>query len=166
MTKLGKAAWNKTIRDDSHSSGYFMWLKSKHLVSISLLVGYLLVTATALARDTTELPEVWTTVQMPERAACISVNAEGHVRVSDGGEMSLPVVMPDELNTFLAWLTTNRKELPIAVKIDRRTKYKHVEPVFGALSKHGVKRVYLMVLQKTKPMDPELQRFFQEIAHE
>ena len=143
-----------------------MVLKPRRDLTVLLSIGCLLVTAISVARDPTELPEVWTTVPLPERAAYISVNAEGYVRVSDGETMSLPVVMPDELNTFLVWQTTHRKDIPIVVKIDQRTKYKHVEPVFRALTEHGVDLVYLMVTQKTKPMDPELRRFFQEIAYD
>ncbi len=140
--------------------------KLRLFVTCTAVAGLLFTVTTSLARNTSELPEVWTTVPIPEKAAYISVHAEVHVRVSNGEEMSLPAVMPDELDTFLTWLTTNRVGLPIVMNIDKRTKYKHVEPVFVALSEHGYNQVYLRVLQKTKPMDPELERFFHEIADE
>lgn len=130
----------------------------------AVFASFMVVSSLCFARDTTQLPEVWTTVPIPEKVAYISVRESGHIRVSNGDEMSLPISSIDELHAFLATLKRTRANLPIVVKIDRRTKYKHVDPVFAALTEEGYSQVFLLVNQKTVPMDPDLAQFFQDVA--
>ena len=94
----------------------------------------------------------------------IAISHKGIIRVSSGEEMSLPLDTPAELHIFVANILRQRPGLPFRLIIDQRVPYKQVAEVFATLAEHGVERVYLEVEQRTKPIDPELQRFFATLA--
>ena len=141
--------------------------RRRHLTQVlATLVALLALTQTQTpqARTTAQYPEVWTIVSRPRPSIVISMDRHGQIRVSDGEEMSLPISDFNELNPFLNNVWAKRPDLPITLYIDKRARYKHVEPLFAELATLGVTKVYLFVHQRTKPIDPELRKFIKTVT--
>ncbi|MCG6964154.1 MAG: biopolymer transporter ExbD [Acidobacteria bacterium] len=118
----------------------------------------------AVGRRIIQLPVVWTTVAVPEKGAYIAVEADGEVRVSAGWDMSLPVRDSSELDARVAAIVRANPRVIFILNIDKRAQYGVVAGVFSILSKHGVKKVYLLAEQRTKPYPKKFQEWLDMVT--
>lgn len=87
-------------------------------------------------------PEAVSGPPLPEKAAFLSIDRHGIVRISPGEETSLPVSSEDELLAAVRNIVVRFPWRPFVLKIDTDTPYGQVENLLVLLRKAGAKSVY------------------------
>ena len=114
-----------------------------------LLIVFFMVTIT-FEKDKTQvaLPKTELRDEVPKEAAYISVTDSGQIRVTTGGEMSVPI-LPDDVVTFAANLVTQYPGRPVVLKADDAVPYRNVDKVIDSLKQARVELIYLLSEQET-----------------
>ena len=91
---------------------------------------------------------------LPDKAAFISINRNGVVRVSTGEDMSLPTTSTEELHVFVESVVSTYPERPFVLKIDKDIPYESVDDVLAALKDAGVHQVFFHSVLPDPPNVP------------
>ena len=90
------------------------------------------------------LPKAAVRLEIPKKAAYISVTETGQVRVSGGDEISVPVPGPQEVLSFVADVVARDPSKPFVLKADRTVPYRYVDRVIDALKQAKAEVIYLL----------------------
>ena len=95
------------------------------------------------------LPKTSIRLEIPKKAAYISVTAAGQIRVSSGEEISVPVPGPEDVLSFAAGVVASDPSKPFVLKADKDVPYRYVDRVIDALKQAKAEVIYLLSEQET-----------------
>ena len=115
-----------------------------------LLIIFFMVTMT-FEVDKTQvlLPKTEVRLEIPKKAAYISVTEQGLVKVSSGEELSAPVPGVEDVLSFAAGVVASEPSKPFVLKADRNVPYEKIDQIIDALKQAKVQVIYLLSEQKT-----------------
>ncbi|MEJ2084846.1 MAG: biopolymer transporter ExbD [Acidobacteriota bacterium] len=94
------------------------------------------------------LPRTAIRLEIPKKAAYISVTESGQIRVSGGEEISVPVSQADVLS-FAADVVARDPNKEFVLKADRNVPYRYVDAVIDSLKQAKATVIYLLSEQET-----------------
>jgi biopolymer transport protein ExbD len=115
-----------------------------------LLIIFFMVTVT-FEVDKTQviLPKTQLRLEVPKKAAFVSVDTEGRLRVSSGDEMSALVPGVEDVLSFAAGVIATDPTKAFVIKADTGTEYRHIDSVIDALKRAKVEVIYMLSNQET-----------------
>lgn len=115
-----------------------------------LLIIFFMVTITfEVDKTQVVLPKTQIRLEIPKKAAYISIDGGGRIKVSDGEELSAPVAGVEDVVSFAAGVVTRSPAKPFVLKADKGVEYRSVDQVIDALKRAKVEVIYLLSEQKT-----------------
>lgn len=96
------------------------------------------------------LPKSTLRLEVPKKAAIVSITENGQIRVSDGEQASTVVGSPEDVLSFATGVVAGNPEKEFALKADAGVPYKTVDRVIDMLKQARVKVVYLLSDQEAK----------------
>ena len=94
------------------------------------------------------LPKTNIRLEIPKKAAYISITEAGHIRVSGGDEISVPV-HPEDVLSFAADVVARDPAKPFVLKADTNVPYRYVDRVIDSLKQAKAQVIYLLSEQET-----------------
>jgi len=95
------------------------------------------------------LPKTDIRLEIPKKAAYISITEAGQIRVSSGEEISVPIPGPEDVLSFAAETVSRDPHKPFVLKADRNVPYRYVDRVIDALKQARAEVIYLLSEQET-----------------
>lgn len=95
------------------------------------------------------LPKSQLRLEVPKKAAIVSITENGQIRVSDGETASSVVSSPEDVLSFATGVIAGNPEKEFSLKADHNVPYKTVDRVIDMLKQARVKVVYLLSDQST-----------------
>jgi len=95
------------------------------------------------------LPKSQLRMEVPKKAAIVSITENGQIRVSDGETASSVVGSPEDVLSFATGVIAGNPDKEFSLKADRNVPYKTVDRVIDTLKQAHVKVVYLLSDQET-----------------
>ncbi len=119
-----------------------------------LLIIFFMVTIT-FEVDKTQvlLPKTVIRLEVPKKAAYVSVTEQGLIKVSDGEELSNQVNGVEDVLSFASTVVASNPSKPFVLKADSNVAYDHIDKVLDALKQAKVEVIYLLSEQQTVPVD-------------
>jgi biopolymer transport protein ExbD len=117
-------------------------------IAFLLIIFFMLTFTIEVDRTQVTLPQTMIRTEVPKKAALISVDRDGTVRVSSGEEMSRMVAAEDVLS-FAATVVQGDPTKEFIIKADDDTSYRIVDQVIDALKQAKVQTIYLLSQQET-----------------
>lgn len=117
-------------------------------IAFLLIIFFMLTFTIEVDRTQVTLPQTMIRTEVPKKAAMISVDDQGVVRVSSGEEMSRSVAVEDVLS-FAATVVQGDPAKEFIIKADDETSYRIVDQVIDALKQAKVQTIYLLSQQET-----------------
>lgn len=115
-----------------------------------LLIIFFMVTIT-FEVDKTQvlLPKTQVRIEIPKKAAYVSVTESGLIKVSDGESLSNPVPGVEDVLSFAAGVVATNPQKEFVLKADKNVPYDIIDKVIDALKQAKVKVIYLLSEQET-----------------
>jgi biopolymer transport protein ExbD len=117
-------------------------------IAFLLIIFFMLTFTIEVDRTQVTLPQTMIRVEVDKKAALISVDKDGNIRVSSGEESSRLVQEADVLS-FAATVVQSDPNKEFIVKADKDTPYRAVDGVVDALKQAKVRIIYLLSQQET-----------------
>jgi biopolymer transport protein ExbD len=115
-----------------------------------LLIIFFMVTITfEVDKTQVVLPKTQLRYEVPKKAAYISIDPEGRLRVSSGEEMSALVPGVEDVLSFAAGVIATDPSKAFVIKADTDTEYRHIDAVIDALKRAKVEVIYMLSVQET-----------------
>jgi biopolymer transport protein ExbD len=115
-----------------------------------LLIIFFMVTITfEVDKTQVTLPKTQLRFEVPKKAAYVSVDQEGRLRVSSGEEMSALVPGVEDVLSFAAGVIASDPSKAFVIKADTGTEYRHIDAVIDALKRAKVEVIYMLSVQET-----------------
>jgi len=115
-----------------------------------LLIIFFMVTIT-FEVDKTQvlLPKTAIRLEVPKKAAYVSVTEVGLIKVSDGEALSNPVLGVEDVLSFAAQVVATDPSKPFVLKADQNVPYDVIDKIIDALKQAKVEIIYLLSEQQT-----------------
>ena len=94
------------------------------------------------------LPKTQIRLEIPKKAAYISITESGQIRVSGGEEISVPV-HPEDVLSFAADVVARDPQKAFVLKADTSVPYRYVDGVIDSLKQAKAEVIYLLSEQET-----------------
>ncbi|NIA01536.1 MAG: hypothetical protein GWO83_00145 [Bacteroidia bacterium] len=94
------------------------------------------------------LPKTQIRLEIPKKAAYISITESGQIRVSGGEEISVPV-HPEDVLSFAADVVARDPQKAFVLKADKSVPYRYVDGVIDSLKQAKAEVIYLLSEQET-----------------
>jgi biopolymer transport protein ExbD len=117
-------------------------------IAFLLIIFFMLTFTIEVDRTQVTLPQTMIRNEVPKKAAMISVDTEGNIRVSDGEQMS-SLVQPEDVLSFAAEVVATDPSKEFIIKADTDTPYRIVDGVIDALKQAKAQIIYLLSQQET-----------------
>lgn len=115
-----------------------------------LLIIFFMVTITfEVDKTQVVLPKTQVRLEIPKKAAYVSVTENGLMRVSDGEEMSNQVPGVEDVLSFASNVVALQPDKPFVLKADSDVTYERIDAVIDALKQAKVQVIYLLSEQET-----------------
>jgi biopolymer transport protein ExbD len=115
-----------------------------------LLIIFFMVTITFdVDKTQVVLPKTQLRYEVPKKAAFVSIDTEGRLRVSSGEEMSALVPGVEDVLSFAAGVIATDPSKAFVIKADTDTEYRHIDAVIDALKRAKVEVIYMLSVQET-----------------
>ena len=95
------------------------------------------------------LPKTQIRLEIPKKAAYISITEAGQIRVSSGEEISVPVPGAEDVLSFAAGVVATAPTKAFVLKADKNVPYSYVDKVIDALKQAKAEVIYLLSEQET-----------------
>ncbi len=113
-------------------------------IAFLLIIFFMLTITFEVDKTKVELPRTELRVEIPKKAAYVTVNREGLITVSSGEEMSAPVPSAEEVVSFASGVVTANPSKEFVLKADANTPYSKVDELIDALKRAEVRVIYLL----------------------
>jgi biopolymer transport protein ExbD len=90
------------------------------------------------------LPKSHLRLEVPKKAAIVSITENGQIRVSDGEEASTVVSSPEDVLSFATGVVAQNPDKEFSLKADAGVPYRNVDRVIDMLMQARVRVVYLL----------------------
>ncbi|SRR5690606_34141532 len=114
-----------------------------------LIIFFVLTFQVEVDKTRVELPKSALRLEVPKKAAVVSITDTGQMRVSDGEATSVTVGSVQDVLSFAAEITALDPEKEFVLKADKGVAYRYVDQVIDALKQSRVTVVYLLSDQET-----------------
>lgn len=113
-------------------------------IAFLLIIFFMLTMTFEVDKTRVTLPETLVRLEIPKKAAFISVNEAGAIKVSSGEELSVSVSSPEEVLTFAAGVVSRNPGKEFVIKADEDVPYRTIDGVIDALKRAQVEVIYLL----------------------
>jgi len=113
-------------------------------IAFLLIIFFMLTMTFEVDKTQLTLPRTDIRLEIPKKAAYVSIEENGQLRVSNGEEMAAVVSGVEDVLSFAATITAGDPSKPFVIKADHDTPYKHVDDVLDVLKRAKVEIIYLL----------------------
>jgi len=118
-------------------------------IAFLLIIFFMLTISFEVDKTSVDLPETAIRLEIPKKAAYVSVTESGDIRVSDGEATSSLVPGPEDVLSFAAEVIASNPDKEFVLKADRTVPYETVDRVVDALKQAKARVIYLLSQQET-----------------
>ena len=118
-------------------------------IAFLLIIFFMLTITFEVDKTQVALPKTAIRMEVPKKAAYISVTENGQIRVSDGEEVSSLVPGPEDVLSFAAEVLASNPDKEFVLKADREVPYETIDRVIDALKQAKARVIYLLSQQET-----------------
>ncbi len=118
-------------------------------IAFLLIIFFMLTITFEVDKTQVALPRTEIRLEIPKKAAYVSIDEAGQLRVSNGEEISAVVPGVDDVLSFAAGVIATDPSKEFVLKADGEVDYRYVDQVIDALKRAKVKMIYLLSDQKT-----------------
>ncbi len=118
-------------------------------IAFLLIIFFMVTINFEVDKTQVRLPKTAIRLEIPKKAAYISITEAGQIRVSSGEEISVPVPGPEDVLSFAAGVVASDPYKPFVLKADRTVPYRYVDRVIDALKQAKAEVIYLLSEQET-----------------
>jgi len=113
-------------------------------IAFLLIIFFMLTMTFEVDKTRVSLPETVVRMEVPKKAAYISVNEAGQIKVSSGDELSVPVAGSEDVLSFAANVVAKDPGKEFVIKADEDVPYRTVDGIIDALKRANVEVIYLL----------------------
>lgn len=113
-------------------------------IAFLLIIFFMLTMTFEVDKTRVTLPETVVRMEVPKKAAYISVTEVGAIRVSSGDELSVPVSSVDDVLSFAAGVVASSPGKEFVVKADGEVPYRVIDGIIDSLKRARVEVIYLL----------------------
>lgn len=118
-------------------------------IAFLLIIFFMVTISFEVDKTQVLLPKTAIRLEIPKKAAYVSVTEQGLIKVSDGEEISVPVNGVEDVLSFANETIAGNPGKPFVLKADSKTPYEIVDRVIDALKQARVEVIYLLSEQET-----------------
>lgn len=118
-------------------------------IAFLLIIFFMVTISFEVDKTQVVLPKTAIRLEVPKKAAYISITENGSIRVSSGEEISVPVPGPEDVLSFAAGVVAQNPNKEFVLKADRDVPYQYVDRVIDALKQAKAQVIYLLSQQET-----------------
>ena len=118
-------------------------------IAFLLIIFFMVTISFEVDKTQVMLPKTAIRLEVPKKAAYISITENGQIRVSSGEEISVPVPGPEDVLSFAATVVAQDPSKEFVLKADRNVPYRYVDRVVDALKQAKAQVIYLLSQQET-----------------
>jgi biopolymer transport protein ExbD len=118
-------------------------------IAFLLIIFFMVTISFEVDKTQVVLPKTAIRLEVPKKAAYISITENGQIRVSSGEEISVPVPGPEDVLSFAAGVVAIDPAKEFVLKADRDVPYRHIDRVVDALKQAKARTIYLLSQQET-----------------
>ncbi len=118
-------------------------------IAFLLIIFFMVTISFEVDKTQVMLPKTAIRLEVPKKAAYISITENGQIRVSSGEEISVPVPGPEDVLSFAATVVAQNPQKEFVLKADRGVPYRYVDRVVDALKQAKAQVIYLLSQQET-----------------
>lgn len=113
-------------------------------IAFLLIIFFMLTMTFEVDKTRVSLPDTVIRMEIPKKAAYISVNEAGQIKVSSGEELSVPVSSSEDVLSFAAGVVASEPGKEFVVKADEDVPYRIIDEIIDALKRAQVEVIYLL----------------------
>lgn len=113
-------------------------------IAFLLIIFFMLTMTFEVDKTRVTLPETLIRMEIPKKAAFISVNEAGAIKVSSGEELSVSVSSPEDVLSFAAGVVSTNPGKEFVIKADEGVPYRIIDGIIDALKRAQVEVIYLL----------------------
>ena len=113
-------------------------------IAFLLIIFFMLTMTFEVDKTRVTLPETLVRMEIPKKAAFISVNEAGAIKVSSGEELSVSVANAEDVLSFAAGVVASNPGKEFVIKADEDVPYRTIDGVIDALKRAQVEVIYLL----------------------
>jgi biopolymer transport protein ExbD len=118
-------------------------------IAFLLIIFFMVTISFEVDKTQVLLPKTAIRLEIPKKAAFVSITELGNIKVSDGEEISVPVNGVEDVLSFANETVASSPGKPFVLKADSKTPYATVDRVIDALKQAKVEVIYLLSEQET-----------------
>ena len=118
-------------------------------IAFLLIIFFMVTISFEVDKTQVSLPKTAIRLEVPKKAAYISITENGQIRVSSGEEISVPIPGPEDVLSFAATVVSQDPTKEFVLKADRDVPYRYVDRVVDALKQAKAPVIYLLSQQET-----------------
>ncbi|HUF77638.1 MAG TPA: biopolymer transporter ExbD [Thermoanaerobaculia bacterium] len=119
-------------------------------IAFLLIIFFMLTMTFEVDKTRVTLPETIVRMEVPKKAAYISVNEAGQIKVSSGDELSVPVATTDDVLSFAAGVVASNPGKEFVIKADGEVPYGTIDGIIDSLKRARVEVIYLLSSAETQ----------------
>lgn len=119
-------------------------------IAFLLIIFFMLTMTFEVDKTRVELPSTVVRSEVPKKAAYISVNEAGQIKVSSGEELSVPVASTEDVLSFAAGVMASNPDKEFVIKADEKVPYRTIDGIIDALKRARVRVIYLLSRAKAQ----------------
>jgi biopolymer transport protein ExbD len=113
-------------------------------IAFLLIIFFMLTMTFEVDKTRVDLPSTMVRMEVPKKAAYISVNEAGQIKVSTGEELSVPVSSTEDVLSFAAGVVASNPGKEFVIKADEEVPYRVIDGIIDALKRARVEVIYLL----------------------
>ncbi|MFP3940041.1 MAG: ExbD/TolR family protein [Thermoanaerobaculia bacterium] len=113
-------------------------------IAFLLIIFFMLTMTFEVDKTRVTLPDTVVRMEIPKKAAYISVNEAGQIKVSSGEELSVPVSTAEDVLSFAAGVVASAPGKEFVIKADEDVPYRTIDEIIDALKRAQVEVIYLL----------------------
>ena len=117
-------------------------------IAFLLIIFFMVTISFEVDKTQVVLPKTAIRLEVPKKAAYISITENGQIRVSSGEEISVPVPGPEDVLSFAAGVVAMDPNKEFVLKADYGVPYHNIDRIIDALKQAKARTIYLLSLKK------------------
>jgi len=113
-------------------------------IAFLLIIFFMLTMTFEVDKTKVELPRTTLRYEIPKKAAYVSIDPQGQLKVSNGEELSASVANAEDVLSFAAGVIAIDPAKEFVIKADGNVDYQEVDLVMDALKRAKVRLIYLL----------------------
>jgi len=118
-------------------------------IAFLLIIFFMLTMTIEVDKTKVQLPKTNIRQEIPKKAAYVTIDPSGRIKVSDGEELSNSVPSADEVHGFAVQVIAQDPGKAFVLKADGGLDYGEIDEVMDALKRANVRNLYMLSDQVT-----------------